>query len=85
MENQNNDKQEKKNNNFDYLCIIFAVGCIYLFGPIPGLCGFGVEELLKRTWAKKSGKDLYTVISYVVGAVAALALNVILGKVISSI
>lgn len=83
MENQNNKEQKK--GKFDYLCIIYAVGCIYLFGPIPGLCGFGVEEALKRTWAKKNpDKEMYTVISYVVGAVVAVALNAILRMVLAS-
>lgn len=87
MENQNNStEQEKKKGKFDYISIIFAVGCIFLFGPIAGLGGFAVEEVLKRTLAKKNpGKDLYTVISYVAGAVAALALSGVIRMILSSL
>lgn len=87
MENQNNTpEKEKKKNKVDYIGIIYAVGCVYLFGPLPGLCGVVAAELLKRNLEKKNpGKGMYTVISYVVGAVAALALNIVLGILLRSI
>lgn len=86
MEDQNyNTKQEKKNGKAYIISIIFTVACIYLFGPLPGAIGVVVEELLKRKLAKKNPDSvMYKVISYVIGAVVALALSVVFGIILAA-
>lgn len=79
-------EQKPKKKQFDFISILLTIGYIKLFGPLPALVGFAVTEVVKRSLEKKNpGKKANTVIGWVVGAVVALALGLVLAMALSSL
>lgn len=79
-------EQEPKKKKTDYISVLLAAVYVFLFGPLPALVGFGVTEVLKRSLEKKNpGKKANAVIGWVVGAVVALALGIVLRMALASL
>lgn len=77
---------EKEKKKSGWLSILFGIVPIWLFGPLPGLCGVLVAELLIKVIGKKKPDQKWVpVVSWAVGMALAFVLHFALRIALSSL